>query len=156
MLIKRIATAIIGAMAAGYIIYYGQWLYAIAVGLLAVLAWCEFCRMFREKLFFIWFRIGIVSIILFLGCAWLGNAQEMNLLIIATTLLVMAGTVIKAEFNIANAAMTLMGILYIGLTFAHLLLLRFADTAAAVHSPLGELSAGAAFCLDCVYWYLGK
>jgi len=146
MLIKRILTAIIGVLIAIYVVNYGQWLFALAIYLLALLAWHEFCLMFQYKKTPLWYSGGMVSIILLLGCAWLGNSQETMLVITVATLLVIGKTVVSfGKFSIVNAAITLLGILYIGLPFAHLLLLRFTEQSVYLNTSLGMLSAGAAY-----------
>lgn len=146
MLIKRILTAIIGVIVAGYIINYGQWLFACSVGILALLAWQEFCVMFKQANISLWSGTGSVGIALLLGCAWLGNSQEINMLVMMLTLLVLVKTVVfSPKFNIMNAAVTLFGILYIGLSFSHLLLLRFTDPSVYITSVFGSLSFGTAF-----------
>lgn len=146
MLMKRVLTAIVGALAAGYIINYGQWVYASAVAILALLAWREFCQMFSKTNITLWSGIGLVGILILLGCAWLGNSGEIIMLVFAITLLILVRTVVFPNtFNIVNASITLLGILYIGLSFSYLLLLRFSNTSYDMSSIFGNLSIGTAF-----------
>nr|WP_092068257.1 phosphatidate cytidylyltransferase [Dendrosporobacter quercicolus]NSL47023.1 CDP-archaeol synthase [Dendrosporobacter quercicolus DSM 1736]SDL73022.1 phosphatidate cytidylyltransferase [Dendrosporobacter quercicolus] len=145
MLIKRIVTAIIGVIAATYIINYGQWLFALAAGVIALLAWREFCKMFAAKSLILWDKLGVIGIILLLGCSWAGNSQEINMVVLLLTLLTIGKTVFDSHYNIVHAAITLLGIVYIGLAFSHLILLRFTDHIVIASSMLGSLSAGTVF-----------
>lgn len=145
MLIKRIVTAIVGSIAAGYIIHYGQWLFVLAVGVLALLAWREFCKMFEARQMVLWYKLGIFGIIMLLGCSWMGNPQETNAVVLLLILLAAAKTVAEPQYTTVHAAITSFGLLYIGLAFSHLILLRFTDDLIVVNSALGNLSAGTAF-----------
>lgn len=146
MLMKRVVTALVGALAAGYIINYGQWVYASTVAILALLAWREFCQMFSKKKIILWNGIGSLGILILLGCAWFGNSQEIIMLVFAMTLFILVRTVVfPNSFNIVNASVTLLGILYIGLSFSYLLLLRFTDASNVISSIFGNLTIGTAF-----------
>ncbi|MEG6585919.1 phosphatidate cytidylyltransferase [Dendrosporobacter sp. 1207_IL3150] len=146
MLIKRILTAIIGIMATGYIISYGEWLFASSIIILALLSWHELCKMFSHAKTPLWYSMGAVSILMLLGCAWLGNSHELNMVIAILTMLVLVKIVLSTpKFNIINAALTLFSVLYIGLSFSHLLLLRFISGEPYHSAFFGELSAGTMF-----------
>lgn len=146
MLGMRILTAVIGIPVAIYIINYGTWLFAAAVALLAVVAWHEFAKMMYAKDINVQYGIGLFCIILALACTWLGNEQELNMVILLLVLLIMTKTVIShKDFGIIDAAITLLGTLYVGLPFSHLLLLRFTEQYQYIPTILGNLSTGAAY-----------
>lgn len=146
MLGKRIATAIIGIVAAFFIVNYGKGIFAGAVLLLALLAWHEYSNMLRRHDIAVSDFLGIILIILLWGTVWLGNTHETIAVLYFSLFVVTTKTVIScARFAIHDAAFTLMGILYIGLTFSHLVLLRFTDSSLIIATPLGSLSAGAAY-----------
>lgn len=146
MLGMRILTAAIGIPIAIYIINYGAWLFAAAVLLLALLAWNEFYKMMQAKDIKVHYGLGLMGVILALGCAGLGNAQELVMVILLVVLAAVAKSVIShAKFGMTDAAFTVLGTLYISLPFAHLLLLRFAGQHEYIQTPLGVLSIGAAY-----------
>ena len=146
MLGKRILTAVIGMPIAVYVINYGKGLFATAVLILMLLAWREFQQMLENKNINICYGLGIIINILMLGCAWQGNSQELVMLSFLSTLLVLCWTVISSKkFNVIDAAFTSLGISYIGMSFAHLLLLRYTDGPLYLMTSWGQISAGAAY-----------
>jgi len=146
MLGKRILTALIGVPIAVYVINYGEWLFAAAVLVLTLLAWHEFYMMLQNKNIKVFYSLGIIINIFILGCAWLGNTQEIAFLIFLCTLLTLLKIVSSGtKFTVADAAFSLLGISYIGMSFAHLLLLRYTDKSLYLMTSWGELSAGAAY-----------
>ncbi|BBB93147.1 MAG TPA: phosphatidate cytidylyltransferase [Methylomusa anaerophila] len=146
MLGKRILTAIVGIPIIIYAINYGQWVFAIAVMLLALIAWHEYSTMMKKKEINVGYYPGMIIIVFFVGCSWLGNADETILVIMLLIIYVLAGTVFSySHFSIADAAFTVLGICYIGLTFAHLLMLRFTEQSQYINTNMGELSVGAIY-----------
>ncbi len=146
VLAKRILTAVIGISIAFYIINYGQWLFVVTVSILAMIAWRELCNMFQNKQIRVWYSWGIIGILFLLGCAWLGSSQE----IIAILFLIMIAILVKIvitnnNFTMNDAAFTLTGLFYIGLTFAHLILLRFTDNTLFFSIYSKTLPAGAIY-----------
>lgn len=146
MLGKRILTAVIGMPIAIYIINYGEWLFAAAVLLLTILAWREFCHIFKNKNITVFYGFGILINIIILGCAWLGNSQEILMVLFTGTLLMLFRMITSStKFTVTDAAFSVLGISYIGISFAHLLLLRYTDTSLFLNTSWGQLSAGAAY-----------
>lgn len=146
MLGMRILTAVIGIPIAIVIINYGSWLFAATVLALALVAWHEFFTMMKAKDIKIQYNIGLIGIILASGCAWLGNTQELVMVMLLVVLLTMAQTILKYKtFGVIEAAFTILGTMYISLPFAHLLLLRFTDQYDYMYTAFGNLSAGAVY-----------
>lgn len=146
MLSKRILTAVIGIPIAICIINYGFWLFAAAVIGLASIAWHEYVTMMQVKTIKVEYNIGIIGIILALSCAWLGNVQELVMVLLGVMLFTMAQTILAhKKFGIPEAAFTMLGTLYIALPFAHLLLLRFTEQYEYINTVFGSLSSGAAY-----------
>lgn len=146
MLGKRILTAFIGIPIAVYVINYGEWLFATAVLVLTLLAWHEFYTMLQNKSIKVFYSLGILINIFILGCAWLGNSEEVVIVIFISTLLAMLKIVTSGtKFTVVDAAFSLLGISYIGMSFAHLILLRYTDSSVYLMTSWGELSAGAAY-----------
>lgn len=143
----RVLTALIGIPLAIYAINRGGLVYFSIISFLALIAWHEYVNMLSIKQIKVPFFTGIVYLILLLGCAWWGNAQEM-LLVITLALLMTIGTVVikHSSFTIENAVYTITGIFYIGIPFAHLLLLRLTDATVSMTGLYGgTLSAGAVY-----------
>jgi phosphatidate cytidylyltransferase len=145
MLFKRILTAIIGIPVAVYVINYGQWVFALAVSLLALTGWHEYYKIMRQKEIKIALWSGFISIALLMACAWLGNAEELIFVLFLITFITLLTVVVSQQrFTVHDAAFTLLGINYIGILFSYLLLLRY-TAASAITVPWGALEQGAAY-----------
>ena len=146
MLGKRILTAVIGIPVAIYVINYGEWLFATTILILALLAWHEFYTMLQNKDIRVCYAWGFLINLLILACAWLGNSQELVMLLFAATFLSLLRIITSGtKFTVADAAFSILGISYIGISFAHLLLLRYTDYSLYFITPWGTLSAGAGY-----------
>jgi len=146
MLGRRVLTAVIGIPIAIYIINYGEWLFAAAILILTLLAWHEFYIMLQNKNIRIFYNLGFLANLLILGCAWLGNPQEIIMVLFFTMLLILLKIVVSGnQFTVVDAAFSLLGIMYIGISFSHLLLLRFSDSSLHIATSWGTLSSGAAY-----------
>lgn len=143
MLIKRIITGIIGIILTVYIVHFGNWLFGGAVLILALTAWHEFCKAFRHMDTKLWYGVGLLAIAFLVGCAWIGSMEDAVAVILLTTLMVLGKAVLThRKFTIQEACVTVTGIFYIGLSFAHLILLRWMDSGANVQGTFGEMSLG--------------
>lgn len=146
MLIHRVITAVIGIIIAIYVINYGQWVFAAAALVLTLLGWHEFTAMARCRQVETAYWLGLAGIAAIWGTAWLGNARETVAVVLLITFLVLAKMVIFPErFTFQNATATIAGVVYIGLSFAHLVLLRFTDHSLVMATKFGPLSAGAVY-----------
>ncbi len=146
MLTQRIATAVIGIIAAIFIVNYGQWPFAIAALILTLLAWHELTAMLYVREIELAYWLGVVGVVLLWGTAWLGNPGETVAVVLLATFLILGKMVLAhATFTLRDAAFTVAGVVYVGLAFAHLVLLRYTDQSLAVATKLGPLSAGAAY-----------
>lgn len=146
MLGKRILTAIMGIPVAVYVINYGEWLFAMTILILTLLAWHEFYKIMQHKKINIFYRWGFVINIFILGCAWLGNSEEFLMVVFFSTLLALLRIVTtSSKFTVSDAAFSILGVSYIGVSFAHLLLLRYTDHSLYLTTSWGQISAGAAY-----------
>jgi phosphatidate cytidylyltransferase len=146
MLAKRIITAVIGIIAAIFIVNYGQWVFAAAALALGILAWRELTAMLCGRDLRPAFWLGLAGIGLLWGTAWLGNPRETVAVVLLVTLLALVMMVFKhGTFTLPNAACTVAGTLYVGLAFAHVVLLRFVDQTPVTATGLGTMPAGAAY-----------
>lgn len=146
MLGTRILTAVIGIPITIYVINYGEWLFAVAILILTLLAWHEFYIMLHNKSINVFYGLGFLMNLLILGCAWLGNSQEMIMTLVLTILFVLMKMVVSGnKFSVVDVAFSILGIIYIGILFSHLLLLRYTDSTLYITTSLGTLSAGASY-----------
>ncbi|AJQ27354.1 MULTISPECIES: phosphatidate cytidylyltransferase [Pelosinus] len=146
MLGRRVLTAVIGIPITIYVIHYGEWLFAAAILILTLLAWHEFYTMLRNKNIKVFYNLGILMNALILGCAWLGNSQEMTMTFVFATLLCLVNMVVSGnKFTVADVAFSILGITYIGVGFSHLLLLRYTDSSLYITTSVGTLSMGASY-----------
>ena len=145
MLVKRIATAAIGIPFSIFAINYGSWVYGITISFFAIVAWYEYSNMIPRDKGNPAFWTGALGIAFFLGCAWQGSPFETVAVITALTLVITARMVFAFHsFSLTDAALSLLGVVYVGFTFSHLLLLRYIDTAHA-GLPAHSLPYGAVF-----------
>ena len=147
MFLQRVITACVGIPIAIYLINYGGLPYAAAITLIAILAWYEYCKMMACKQIAIPFVVGLVGLLLVLLASWFGNINELLGVIFFTYLIFLSIVVLcNCRYTITTAAYAIMGISYIALPFAHLLLLRLTDTSLSLPSLWGtSLSAGAVY-----------
>ena len=88
---------------------------------------------------------GFLTIVLLVGCAYWGNAEETVGVIVAVVLFLLTETVLlRSRLNFDEACFSVAGILYIGLPFAHLVMLRNLSEDAVFVTSLGEFSFGCA------------
>lgn len=128
-----------------FIVNYGHWVFAGSVLILALLAWHEFANMMVRREIAVSNYSGLVSILFLWGAAWLGNNQETVAILLLSSFLVLVKTVLTpAKFTLRDATFTLAGVLYIGLPFSHMILLRFSDQL-YLTTPFGAIEAGAAY-----------
>lgn len=146
MLIQRIITGVLGITVTVFVVNTGGGLFGAAVLLLALTAWNEFCHAFLHKGTRLARNTGFFTVSLLILCLWQGNPEETVAVALLTVLLVLAEAVLfHKTFSIEQACISICGILYISLPFAHLILLRFIGGQEAVTVGPGEVSAGCAF-----------
>lgn len=145
MLITRIITGIIGIVVTVWAVSAGGNWFGGGIFLLALVGWHEYCRAFGKIGAMPWYVLGAIDIMLLLGCVWIGNEQEL-LAILTVTVLVVLGRIVlnHPNFTVERAAVTMLGILYLALPFAHLLLLRFMAPNMLLQTAFGPMEAGAA------------
>lgn len=146
MLVKRILTALIGIPIAVFVINYGGLPFIVAILLLALIAWHEYSVMMKQKKINISYLHGFIAIFLFLGCAAWGNSQESLFVLLLFTFSVFVKAILRQPvFSISEAAYTSLGVLYIGMTFSYLILLRAVNELTYLQTYWGSLSLGAVY-----------
>lgn len=141
----RIITGVVGIALAALVIQTGGTLFAGFALLLAVVAWFEYARAFRRKGSNLTFLTGILGIFLLWGCAWLGNAEESMAVTTFIVLLVLLESVLlHGRVSFVDACTSAAGILYLGLPFAHMVMLRGLYPETSLMTSLGSFEFGCA------------
>lgn len=123
-MVLRIITGIIGIAIAAVLIQIGGTPFACAAILLAVIAWFEYCSAFSRAGVSTSYIFGAITVILMLCCAWLGNFEEMLGAMTLGTIAMFISMVILGS-RPTDACVSAGGLIYLGMPFAHLILLRF-------------------------------
>ena len=122
----RIITGIIGIAIAAFVIQYGGAPFAGFAIFLSLLAWHEYSSAFRRAGVITTYIFGAMTLILLLCCAWLGNVEELLAVLTLSMMTIFLLTVIlRGSTRPTDACVSMAGIMYIGLPFAHLIFLRF-------------------------------
>jgi len=133
-MLTRIITAVVGIVAAVGIITYGGFVFALAVLALGMLAWYELQRMAVHKGFHVYSVTGGGGVLALLGLTgWVYVTKcglELLLLVLVLDLICICFEGLLRYCNrgekdwVGDVALTAFGLLYCGLLFSHVLLLR--------------------------------
>ena len=123
-MVLRIITGIIGIAIAAVLIKIGGTPFAVAAILLALISWFEYCAIFSRAGVSTAYVLGAIPLVLMLCCAWLGNFEE---ILGALTLGTIAIFLLMVLFGLrpTDVCVSSAGLIYIGMPFVHLILLRF-------------------------------
>lgn len=142
----RIISGVIGIALAAFVVQTGGNVFAGAGLLLAFGAWYEYCNAFREKGYKPTLVTGMVLISVIWAGGWLGNAGFLVGATMFSVLTVMLLTVLNHDnFDVLSAVISVAGVFYIGLSFTHLVMLRFMGGEAVITTCLGDFQLGCAF-----------
>ena len=120
----RIITGIVGIIIAGVVIQLGGAPFAGFAIFLSLVAWHEYSSAFRRAGFDTAYIFSALTIVLILCCAWLGNIEELLAVLTLGSLAIFLLTVLLS-MRPTEACVSVAGVFYIGLPFAHLIMLRF-------------------------------
>jgi len=145
-LLLRIITGIVGITLAAWVIQTGGLVFALFALLLAVLAWLEYVRAFAHKGGNLALLTGIAAIGGLWGCAWQGFPAEATVMVLTLSALacLLAAVLMHSRMKFTDAALSVCGISYLGLPFAHLVLLRSLEPGRMVETSLMPFEYGAA------------
>lgn len=145
-MVTRIISGIVGILLTTYVVTFGSWLFALAVLLLAGLAWHEFCNAFIHKNLSLAYFSGMLALFFLLGCAWMGNSEEILAVFTVTLLVILSQMIFRhAAFSVEQAFASSAGIFYIGISFIHLILLRYmGGSTGNILTPAGTFTQGEA------------
>ena len=125
-LIVRIISGIVGIAIAAVVIQLGGLPFTAFAILLSLIGWHEFSQIMQKKGLKTTYILGALTLILILFCAWLGNIEGLLAAITLGVLLILLMMVIlHGSIRPIDACVSVGGVLYIGLPFAHLIFLRF-------------------------------
>jgi phosphatidate cytidylyltransferase len=130
-MMQRIITGVLAAAVFLTLLYLGKFLFAALIILAAVVGFFEYIKMFKYKLVQISSIIGFASVF-YLVFPWENYLQLQMLsfeaMIWIILLILLSITVIsKNKFNIEQASILLIGILYIGMGFHYIIVTRFME-----------------------------
>ena len=144
-MLTRIITGVVGIALAAVVIQMGGALFAGVALVLSILAWFEYARAFHRKGSNLTFLTGILGLFLLWGCAWLGNAEESMAVTTGIVLIVLLESVLlHGRVSFVDACTSVAGILYLGLPFAHMVMLRGLYPETTLATSLGSFDFGCA------------
>lgn len=146
-MLTRIITGVIGIAVAAFVVQTGGMLFAVCGILLALGAWYEYCRAFEQKSFQPALLVGALFVAAMCYTASEGVVPHRLLMLsVEVVLCIMVMTVIKHDtFDVPSALISVTGVFYLGLSFAHLIGLRVMDHGMApLATSLGDFEPGCA------------
>ena len=146
-MLVRIITGIVGIGLAAFVIQSGGLLFAACGLVLALGAWFEYCNAFSRKGYSPAFLIGGLFVAAMCYAAYGGlDTGLLTMLSLGAVLVMFLLTVLlHGSFSVPSAAVSAAGVLYLGMSFAHLIGLRVMEHGMApVETQLGALEPGCA------------
>ena len=139
-MIIRIISGVVGIIIAAIIIQLGGAVFAAFAAILSLIGWYEFAKAMSKKGIESTFVLGALTLIIMFCCAWLGNIEELLAVVTIGTLTIFLTTVLlHGSIRPIDACASIAGVLYIGLPFVHLILLRFLDDD-KIDTPLNSVT----------------
>ncbi len=142
----RVISGIVGIALATFVIQTGGAVFGAAVLLLMFTGWHEYAQAFRHKEIPPAYWSGMAAMAGFWGAAYLGKPE---LLSAAATLfalwLMLEAVLFYRSFSVPQALVSTAGVMYVGLSLAHLVLLRFWHAGETVATPIGVMETGCAW-----------
>ena len=146
-MLVRIITGIVGIGLAAFVIQAGGTLFAVCGLVLALGAWFEYCSAFDKKGYRPALLIGGLFVAAMCYAAYGGlDTGLLTMLSLGAVLVMFLLTVLlHGSFSVPSAAVSAAGVLYLGMSFAHLIGLRVMEHGMApVETQLGVLEPGCA------------
>ena len=142
----RIISGIIGIVIAAFIIQNGGTAFGVAELLLMLAGWHEYAQAFRHKDIGPAYWSGMAAMACFWGAAYF---RRIELLAAAATLfslwLMLQAVLLHPRFSVPQAVVSVAGVMYVGLSLVHLVLLRFWKASELVSTPAGDMETGCAW-----------
>ena len=122
----RIISGIIGIAIAAFIIQTGGAAFGAAVLLLMLAGWHEYAQAFRHKDLAPAYWSGMAAMLCFWGAVYFGRIEFLSAAATLFSLWLMLEAVLfYKKYSVPQALVSVAGIMYVGLSLVHLLLLRF-------------------------------
>ena len=142
----RTVSGIIGIAIAAFVIQTGGAVFCAAVLLLMLTGWHEYAQAFRHKEISPAYWSGMAAVACFWGAAYLGRFDLLSAAATMFSLWLMLQTVLfYRSFSVPQALASVAGVMYVGLPFVYLILLRFWHAGETVSTPIGEMEIGCAW-----------
>lgn len=144
-MLTRIITGIIGIAIAAFVVQEGGAYFAGVALVLPLIAFFEFVQAFDGRGANLMLVTGIIGLVLLWGCAWLGNSDELVAVSTGIALVILLETVfLHGRVRFLDACLSIAGVFYFGLPFAHIVMLRFLSEGQMLATPLGDFEFGCA------------
>lgn len=144
-MLKRSVTGVIGIILAAIIITVGHAPFVAVTMLLAALAWREYANAFKNVDTPIPLIIGTVFVVALVGCAYFcGNEGVICALMLGSLALFILAIYRFDNGGFVTASVAVAGFLYIGLSFSHLIMLRFFEESRVIETIIGKFTMGEA------------
>ena len=145
-MVIRIVSGSIGIVIAAIIVQTGGTIFGMAVLLLMLLGWHEYAQALRHKNLPPAYWSGMAAVACFWASAYSGRTE---LLMASATLfslwLMLLAVFFYRSFSVPQALSSLAGVMYVGLSLLHLMLLRFWHSGEMVETPIGAMEVGCAW-----------
>ncbi len=142
----RIISGIIGIAIAAFIIQTGGAIFGAAVLLLMLTGWHEYAQAFRHKGILPAYWSGMAAMVCFWAAAyWRQTELLMAAVTLASLWLMLLAVLFYRTFSVPQALSSLAGVMYVGLSLLHLMLLRFWHSGEVVETPIGSMEIGCAW-----------
>lgn len=142
-MLTRIITGIVGITIATIVIELGGMPFTVAGILLAVLTWQEYARALANIGIRLMVITGTLGVVLMLLTAHQGRTIDLMAVIMLLTIFMMVEAVLgKSDKAPVEGLISVAGLVYIGLAFAHLIMLRSLGDDIVFDTVLGTFSMG--------------
>ena len=136
----RVVSGVIGIVLAAFIIQTGGAAFGAAVLFLMLIGWHEYTQAFRHKELSPAYWSGMVAMACFWGAVYFGHAELLTAAATMASLwLMLLAVLFYRSFSVPQALVSVAGVMYVGFSLVHLLLLRFWKVSEIVQTPVGHL-----------------
>lgn len=143
-MLTRIITGIIGIAIATVIIQMGGYVFQCFAIFLGVGAWMEYCRAFQKIGNYLPDFVGSLLISFILAGARISPEAVLGFAVFAVLGMLLLSVLRHAYTNGLEACLSVAGIMYFGLSFAHMVMLRLMGGDTIIATSLGDFQLGCA------------
>ncbi|KAB3531347.1 phosphatidate cytidylyltransferase [Alkaliphilus serpentinus] len=132
-MLKRIISGVLGIPILITVVWYGGYLLYLSLLIVSLIGIHEFYIAFKSKNIHPIRWIGyIITLIILSDFYFSGTQGRILFLLVATTLLISIILLINNKYNIIDGAVTLYGIIYVGIFLGHIILISNSDKEAYI------------------------